>query len=89
METKKCSKCGRMLPVTDFYKSNRYKDGLQYYCKECHKAEAQKSRDEKVQMRENNPLSNYTPRELAQELKRRGYKWDKMYFIQEVKYENI
>lgn len=48
-----------------------------------------KSRDEKVQMRENNPLSNYTPRELAQELKRRGYKWDKMYFIQEVKYENI
>lgn len=42
METKKCSKCGRVLPVTDFYKSNRYKDGLQYYCKECHKAEAQK-----------------------------------------------
>lgn len=37
METKKCSKCGRELPVECFGKHNSSKDGLQSYCKECAK----------------------------------------------------
>lgn len=28
-----------------------------------------------------NPLSDYTPRQLLEELKRRGYVWDKMYVV--------
>lgn len=35
METKKCSKCGRELPVSEFTKNSTRKDGLQSYCKTC------------------------------------------------------
>lgn len=35
METKVCKKCGRELPISDFYANNRAKDGLGTYCKEC------------------------------------------------------
>ena len=33
--TKRCPKCGRVLPVTDFYTNSHNKDGLQDKCKEC------------------------------------------------------
>lgn len=89
METKKCTKCGRVLPISEFNKSRINKDGLQYYCREC---QHEKYRDRylsKEKISSNNSLSGYTPRELMAELKQRGYKWDKMYYTQEVKYENI
>ena len=35
METKKCSCCGQVLPIENFYKNNRSKDGYAYTCKEC------------------------------------------------------
>ena len=34
--TKKCSTCGRVLPVEEFHKNKRCKDGLMPFCKECH-----------------------------------------------------
>lgn len=36
---RKCSKCGRELPLTSefFYKDNRNKDGLRTSCKKCYK----------------------------------------------------
>lgn len=37
METKKCSKCGRELPVSEFWKNVTKEDGLQDYCKDCGK----------------------------------------------------
>ena len=49
----------------------------------------QKRHLSKEKLLSNNPLSGYTPRELLAELKRRGYKWERMYYTQEVKYENI
>lgn len=33
--TKTCTKCGRELPLSEFYKNKKMKDGLQYWCKEC------------------------------------------------------
>lgn len=36
-DTKICSKCGRELPLSEFSKHKRSKDGLQPYCKECKK----------------------------------------------------
>lgn len=33
--TKRCPKCGRELPVTEFYSNKHNKDGLQDKCKEC------------------------------------------------------
>ena len=42
--TKKCTKCGRELPISEFYKNNRTKDGYCYYCKSCHDESVKKSR---------------------------------------------
>lgn len=35
METKKCSKCGEVKPITDFYKRKNSKDGYRNHCKQC------------------------------------------------------
>ena len=40
--TKKCSMCGRDLPVEEFHKNQRCKDGLMPFCKECHRKSAMK-----------------------------------------------
>lgn len=87
-DTKRCSKCGRVKPIDGFYKNASMKDGLQTHCKEC-QSEISKARSSKplvsvkpealagVNKRpiedKNNPLSSFTPRELMQELYRRGY----------------
>ena len=34
--TKKCSKCGKELPVSEFYSHPSTKDGLMNSCKSCH-----------------------------------------------------
>lgn len=34
-DVKRCSCCGRVLPVGSFYRSSRNPDGLQCWCKEC------------------------------------------------------
>lgn len=89
METKKCPRCGRVLPISEFNKRAKSPDGLQAYCRECKREIYQESHLSKEKLLSNNPLSGYTPRELLAELKKRGYKWEKMYCYQEVKYENI
>ena len=38
VKTKRCSKCGRVLPLAYFNKNKMAKDGLQYWCKDCQKA---------------------------------------------------
>ena len=38
VKTKRCPKCERFLPITEFNKSKSRKDGLQCYCKECIRA---------------------------------------------------
>ena len=34
-QTKKCSECGKELPLDRFFKSNSTADGLRDYCKRC------------------------------------------------------
>ena len=93
IDTKKCGKCGEVKPTTEFYKNIKAADGYDTYCKECkrqmNKENYAKKVSEKKAAEACHPLSKYTPRDLLAELKRRGYKWDKMYILQEVKYENI
>lgn len=38
VKTKRCSKCGRILPLSEFDMRKRAKDGLRSECKQCHKA---------------------------------------------------
>ena len=70
-QTKTCSRCGRTLPIENFYKRG---DGrAQAYCKECAKT-YYKERSMRITPPDSeNPLSAFTPRQLMQELKRRGY----------------
>lgn len=42
-KTKTCTKCGRELPISDFYAKTGAKDGLQTICKECHNAKSKES----------------------------------------------
>lgn len=42
-QTKTCTKCGRELPISEFYARAGAKDGLQTQCKECHNAATQRS----------------------------------------------
>lgn len=36
MQEKKCSKCGEVKSVEEFYKNNRYAGGFTTWCKQCH-----------------------------------------------------
>ena len=91
--TKICKKCGQAKPIEEFSKDARSRDGHSMYCKDCTRDISRKSY-EKMKMRREaaataNTLAAFTPRDLLAELKRRGYKWEKMYCLQEVKFENI
>lgn len=74
METKLCKCCGRELPIEMFNKHKRNSDGLQIYCKDCQKQKNQLSINKRKLEVINSELAKYTPRELINELRRRGYK---------------
>ncbi len=37
LKTKRCSKCGKVKPVSEFNKDKRAKDKLRFWCKQCDK----------------------------------------------------
>ena len=103
--TKKCPKCGRELPTTEFYINCRSKDGFQDKCKECQREfnrEYQRRKKEERRIASLNTedkvetekivvdakectmakvysepeLAKFTPRQLMQELKSRGFRWE-------------
>ena len=83
---KKCSKCGKELPESEFYRKSKSADGLQPYCKTCSNLIA-KDRNRRLASSidgELNPdLEGFTPRQLIYELKARGYK-GKLTYIKEI-----
>lgn len=79
METKKCKCCGRELPLSEF---PFRKNGESRICKECdsHKKKEDHARkadlitlQNQLQQARSLRVSEFTPRELMEELKRRGY----------------
>ena len=75
---KKCSKCSRELPVSEFWKNASTEDGLQTYCKECGNVYARNRKKtpgggnlKKIYSKPE--LAKFSPRELIAELKARGY----------------
>lgn len=86
-ETKTCPKCGRTLTADNFYRRG---DGrTQAYCKECAKT-YNKERSMRITPDSENPLSAFTPRQLMQELARRGYTGKlKLVTINEIDLNNL
>lgn len=81
IKTKRCPKCGRELPLNEFYLNRAAPDGLQPWCKKC--------QNERVRTNHNknhcNPdLAQFTPRQLIEELKNRGYTGELQY-VQKIK----
>ena len=46
-QEKKCSRCGRILPLSEFYKKTRAKDGHQTYCKNVNTNNSNKNQQQK------------------------------------------
>lgn len=77
METKICRICGEKKPITDFPVNNQYIDGYDTRCKGCKNEEARvgyHARRGKPKGGDNPALADFTPRELIEELRARGYK---------------
>ena len=104
METKKCSKCGRELPIENFNKNKKNPDGYQYHCKECageyarisyERRKARKKENERVEFEKkhkiytNIELAKFSPRDLMLELKARGYEGELLYIERIVKEHRI
>lgn len=88
--TKKCSKCGRELPISSFNKCKTSKDGLQSRCRECHSVDMKEyfikraSKESSMTKVYSNPgLSKFQPRELIKELQARGYSGE-LRFVQKI-----
>ena len=88
METMICKECGRELPIESFYKNSRF--GYANTCRECIKEKKRNTRMEKfasaeellktkIQEAQQMRLSEFSPRELMQELCKRGYKGELTY----------
>lgn len=88
--TKICAKCGRELDESNFGKRKASIDGLQAWCRDCKKKYMKERREnthQPCQPRKtiiknsgaNSELAKFTPRELMEELKARGYSGELSY----------
>jgi predicted nucleic acid-binding Zn-ribbon protein len=77
-ETKKCARCGKVFPLTEF---NKVHYGYHHVCKECNRERLKEKAAERAKRKEKagqdalaearqQRLSDFTPRELMVELKR-------------------
>lgn len=74
METKVCKVCGQELPLSEFRKSLLVPNGIAT-CKKCVNEKIKKTKlFKETTGSTNNELAKFTPRELIEELKSRGYK---------------
>lgn len=94
-ETKICKKCGRELPVTEFYAHKHTRDGLDNYCKACKAQATKEGRARKKAQNAEDPaeatpaLAAFTDDELMSELKARGYFWKDLYKYVKVDFDAI
>lgn len=79
----KCRMCGQELPLDMFYKNKSLRNGHDTICKECRKeyVKTRKSKKESIGsvlynnggVHGNPDLAQFTPRQLIEELRARGY----------------
>ncbi len=73
--TKVCKKCGKELDMSAFPLNKNSKDGHSNLCSECLHSQKSKPWKKKVAIKVDpeRPLSKFTPRQLMEELRIRGY----------------
>ena len=80
-ETRICKECGRELPL-EMFKTTRWGDKV-HVCNDCAAEKYRKSRannkEQKVNKARSLRLEDFSPRELMEELARRGYKGELTY----------
>lgn len=95
--TKVCARCKQEKPLSEFGVKKRTKDGLNPYCKDCIREytkelkNKKKERIEQLELVEKEGiknLANYTPRQLIEELSRRGYR-GKLRYTYEIDLEKL
>lgn len=102
METKICKTCGRELPVENFHKGRA--NGVEFVMSICHEcwherqiAGRRKAKEKRasnqidlVEDAKRKRLSEFTPRELMLELKRRGYEGELAFVeVHKIRLEDI
>ena len=65
LATKVCKACGRTLPLSSFGVHNKSADGHMAVCNDCR---------HRKRLNTDNPLENFTARQLMCELRARGYR---------------
>lgn len=80
VKTKVCKKCGQELPLDQFYTSANCKDGHLNVCKKCKNSHNKLRNQIKKESQSgihkvfvNPDLAKFTPRQLIEELRGRGY----------------
>ena len=83
METKVCKCCGKELPITEFairgIRGHKGERKVTDFCKSCMAKKVANGRYNAVNKVKVMRLSDFTPRELMTELKRRGYEFEMTY----------
>lgn len=73
-QSKRCRKCGRELPLSEFRPDKRNKDGFSSVCKVCEgKVELEKPLPPQKLNLTSLTLKSATTEQIVEELKRRGY----------------
>lgn len=86
METRTCKVCGQELPLSEFKKTAFAPNGISTCNKCCARKAQEKRENNKLENRVgggNSELARFTPRELIEELRARGYK-GKLYVTREI-----
>ena len=86
VKTKVCKKCGQELPLDQFHTNDNCKDGHVGTCKKC-KSQHDKLRNQLKKESQagihkvfvNPDLAKFTPRQLMEELRGRGYSGELKY----------
>ena len=89
METKKCKKCGSILPVSEFSEDKRSKDGYRKICKACAGVHENRGLSQMAAIVSRKieggitALKGVTAKDLIEELHFRGYR-GKLTYTKEV-----
>lgn len=89
-ELKKCSRCGKEKPLTEFYRNKTSKSGYDNYCKDRSNQIRKINYHKLLNKKELSGLHAFSPRQLMEELKTRGYTGKLFYTeIHEIDLSNI